>query len=62
MSECVELNTSLCALYTSQEYEEELEMLQEQKTTYEAKIEEYEAMQLQKKVLSLSLIDFSVVY
>ena len=33
-----------------QEYEAELEMLQEQKKTYEEKMEEYEALQLQKKV------------
>ena len=33
-----------------QEYEAELEMLQDQKKTYEEKMEEYEALQLQKKV------------
>ena len=41
---------SMCDVYTSQEYEAELEMLQEQKKTYEEKMEEYEALQLQKKV------------
>ena len=34
----------------TQEYEAELEMLQDQKKSYEAKVEEYEALQLQKKV------------
>ena len=49
---CVELShlLYLCALYMSQVYEAELEMVQEQKKTYEAKMEEYEALQLQKKV------------
>ena len=41
---------SMCDVYTSQEYETELEMLQEQKKTYEEKVKEYEALQLQKKV------------
>ena len=41
---------SMCDVYTSQEYEAELEMLQEQKKTYEEKMEDYRALQQQKKV------------
>ena len=38
------------SLSHTQEYEAELEMLQGQKKSYEAKMEEYEGLQLQKKV------------
>ena len=43
------------SLSHTQEYEAELEMLQGQKKSYEAKMEEYEALQLQKKVTTHTL-------
>ena len=53
-----------------QEYEVELETLQEQKKTYEVKMKEYEALQQQKKVMNdfsfflsgISFIDIGVLH